>query len=409
MENNILIYQVSEINRYIKGLLHGDPRLRDIRVAGEISNFKHHRSGHMYFTLKDGNSALRCVFFRRENQRCPFRPEDGLGVVTHGNISVYEPDGVYQLYVLEMEPEGMGSLFLAFEQLKKKLEAEGIFRAELKKELPFLPRKIAVITSPTGAALHDIVTTLQKRSPQVDVLIVESLVQGSSAAADIERALDLVNRRQDIDLIILARGGGSLEDLWPFNEERVARAIYRSDVPVISAVGHETDFTIADFAADLRAPTPTAGAQAAVPERAELLARIDQLRDRCFNALQRRMQQEKQILDHITGERFFRIPAERIRLSAEYLGQLSFQLRREMIRLMQMKEMKLAGMIDKLENRSPLKVMNRGYSFCRDEEGGIIHSVKDVQVGQVIRLTFIDGRAGCRTEWIEEDSIVDER
>ncbi|HED24818.1 MAG TPA: exodeoxyribonuclease VII large subunit, partial [Firmicutes bacterium] len=270
MENNIRIYQVSEINRYIKGLLQGDPVLQDIRVAGELSNFKHHRSGHMYFTLKDGNSSLRCVFFKRDNQRCPFRPEDGLGVVAHGNISIYEPDGVYQLYVQEMEPAGMGSLFLAFEQLKRKLEAEGLFRAELKKDIPFLPRKIAVITSPTGAALQDIITTLQKRSPQVDILVVESLVQGPAAAEDIERAIDLVNKRPDIDLIILARGGGSLEDLWPFNEERVARAIHRSLIPIISAVGHETDFTIADFAADLRAPTPTAGAQAAVPDSAEL-------------------------------------------------------------------------------------------------------------------------------------------
>lgn len=407
MQNNIQVLKVSEINRYVKGLIQGDPRLRDLWVSGELSNFKHHRSGHMYFTLKDSTSSLRCVFFRRENVRCIFKPTDGMEVILHGNISVYEPDGAYQLYVAEMEPAGMGSLFLAFEQLKRKLEAEGLFRADRKKPIPALPRKVALVTSPTGAALQDMLTTIKKRFPHVHLLVVESLVQGSGAAADIVRALDLLNKRNDIDLIILARGGGSLEDLWPFNEEAVARAIYRSELPVISAVGHETDFTIADFTADLRAPTPTAGAAAAVPEKEEMLLKIKQFRERAAMALQRRLQQEKQKVDHIVSDRFFRLPGRRIKLSTELLEQLEVKLRREIVRVLQYKGMRLTAQIDKLESYSPLKVMNRGYSYCRDEEGNIIRSVKQIRLGRLLQLSFKDGQAVCRTEKVEEGLLID--
>ena len=407
MENNINIFRVSEINRYVKGLIQGDLRLRDLWVTGEISNFKHHRSGHMYFTVKDSISSLRCVYFRRENMRCIFRPADGMEVILHGNVSVYEPDGLYQLYVTEMEPAGMGSLFLAFEQLKKKLESEGLFRIEHKKALPVLPRKIGLVTSPTGAALQDILTTLKSRFPFIQVLVVESLVQGSEAATDIVRALDLLNQREDVDLIILARGGGSLEDLWPFNEESVARAIYNSHLPVISAVGHETDFTIADFVADLRAPTPTAAAAAAVPDHEDLIAKHRQLRERSVLALQRRLQQDKQLIDHIVSERFFRLPGRRIKLAGEMLGQLNAQLRREAGRYLQLRGIELSAQIDKLDSYSPLKVMNRGYSFCRNEQGKIIRSVKDVIINQLLQLNFKDGRAHCRAELIEEDHIIE--
>ncbi len=407
MQNTSPVLKVSAINRYIKGLIQGDPRLSDLWVTGEISNYKHHRSGHIYFTVKDSAASLRCVFFRRENMRCVFQPADGMEVILHGNISVYEPDGVYQLYVTEMEPAGMGSLFLAFEQLKKKLEVEGLFRIESKKKLPFLPKKIGLITSPTGAALQDILTTIKKRFPHVHLLVVESLVQGAGAAADLVRAVDLLNRRDDIDLIIIARGGGSLEDLWPFNEEAVARSIYRSCLPVISAVGHETDFTIADFTADLRAPTPTAAAQAAVPDLDEMLISIRQLRERASLALQRRLQQEKQMLDHIVSERFFRLPKRRIKLSRDLSEQLGLRLRREIMRVMQYKGMKLSAQIDKLDSYSPLKIMNRGYSFCRDQEGNIVRSIKNLRIGQLLQLSFKDGRALCSTEQIEEDSGIE--
>lgn len=407
MQNNIYILKVSELNRYVKNLIQGDPRLSDLWVVGEISNFKHHRSGHMYFTLKDNTSSLRCVYFKRENMRALFQPADGMEVIIHGNISVYEPDGVYQLYVAEMEPAGMGSLFLAYEQLKKKLEAEGLFRAENKKKLPMMPRKIGLVTSTTGAALQDILATLKKRFPYIQVLVVESLVQGTEAAEDIVRAIDLLNRYADIDLIILARGGGSLEDLWPFNEEIVARAIHGSSLPVISAIGHETDFTIADFAADMRAPTPTAAVAAAVPEFSEMNTALRQLRERAVIALQRRLQQEKQLLDHVVSERFFRLPGQRIKLLRELQYKLQIQLHREISRFLQIKAMQLSAQIDRLDGYSPLKVMSRGYSFCRDEEGRIIRSIKDIRLDQLLQLSFRDGRAYCRTEKLEEVKIVE--
>lgn len=402
------VFTVSEINRYVKGLIQSDPRLHDLRVTGEISNFKHHRSGHMYFTVKDSSSSLRCVFFRRNNLNCIFEPTDGMEVILHGYLSVYEPGGQYQLYVQEMQPAGMGSLYIAFEKLKQKLQAEGLFRAEHKKIIPRLPQKIGLITSPSGAALQDIMTTIKKRFPHIHLLVVESLVQGPGAAADLVRALDLLNQKEDVDLIILTRGGGSLEDLWPFNEEIVARAIYRSSKPVISAVGHETDFTIADFTADLRAHTPTEAAAAAVPIYDELISGIEQLRNRAALALKNRLLQEKQRLDHVVSERFFRQPVERIKNSRSRLEEAEGKLRREMIRYLQFKGVNLTALIGKLESYSPLKVMNRGYTFCRDQDGNIIRSVKDISIGQLLKLNLQDGRADCRAEKIEEDCSVDE-
>lgn len=404
MQQKDRVFTVSELNRYVKGLLQGDPRLRDLWVAGEISNFKHHRSGHMYFSIKDGAAALRCVFFRRENARCRFRPADGMEVILHGNLSVYEPDGVYQLYVAEMEPAGMGSLYLAFEQLKEKLAREGLFSAERKRRLPLLPRVIGIVTSPTGAALQDILTTVRRRFPHVRLVVAESLVQGNGAPDDIARALDRLNRCPGVELIIVARGGGSLEDLWPFNTETVARAIYRSRLPVISAVGHETDFTIADFTADYRAATPTAAVAAALPEEAELRQQLAQLRERAGLALRRRLQQEKQLLDYTVTGRFYRRPRLLLERSREQLLRLDGRLRQETVRLLQLKGLRLAALEEKLEGFSPLRVMNRGYSFCRDEEGKIIRSVCDLKVGGMLRLSFKDGRARCRTEAVEEGS-----
>ncbi len=402
LSNDLPVIKVSEITRYIKGLLNGDPRLQDLWVAGELSNFKHHRSGHMYFTLKDSSASLRCVYFRRENARCPFKPADGMEVFAHGSISLYEPDGVYQLYVQELEPAGMGSLYLAFEQLKKKLEMEGLFNQQHKKSIPGMPRKIGVVTSPTGAALQDMLATFKKRYPHVEILVVESLVQGAGAADDLVKAMYLLNQRDDIDLIIIARGGGSLEDLWPFNEEIVARAIFKSRLPVISAIGHETDYTIADFTADLRAATPTAAAVAAVPDINEVEKSLKQLQDRATQAVQRIMEKEKQRLDSIVSEKFFALPAKRIKLQGQQLNLLQNNLKREIVRLLQIKGIELNSRIDRLEGYSPLKVMSRGYCYCRDENGNIIRSVKEVKVNQLLKLNFRDGKATCRTEKIEE-------
>ncbi len=409
MKNQLPVFTVTEINRYVKSLMQSDPGLRDLWVSGEISNFKHHRSGHMYFTVKDSSSALRCVFFRRDNLSCFFEPQDGMEVILQGYISVYEPAGQYQLYVQELQPAGVGSLYIAFEQLKQKLEAEGLFKAEHKKKLPKVPRKIGLVTSPGGAALQDILTTIKKRFPHVQLLVVESLVQGPGAVADLVRAINILNLKADIDLIILARGGGSLEDLWPFNDEKVARAIFKSSKPIISAVGHETDFTIADFTADLRAHTPTEAAAAAVPVFSELTAEVEQLKSRSGLALKNRVLQEKQRLDHIVSERFFRRPQERIRNTKSGLSEIETRLKKEMIRFLQLKGIKLTALIDKLESYSPLKVMNRGYTFCRDKKGNIIRSVKDIKVGQLLQLSLRDGRAECRAEKVEEDRVIESR
>ena len=408
LENNLPVTKVWEITRYIKGLLNGDPRLQDLWVAGELSNFKHHRSGHMYFTLKDSKASLRCVYFKRENARCPFKPADGMEVFAHGSISLYEPDGVYQLYVRELEPAGMGSLYLAFEQLKKKLEKEGLFRLEHKKAIPGMPGKIGLVTSPTGAALQDILATIKNRYPHVEIFVVESLVQGAGAADDLARALDVLNARNDIDLIIMARGGGSLEDLWPFNEELVARAVFKSRIPVISAIGHETDYTIADFVADLRAPTPTAAAVAAVPDIYEVQKSLKQLHDRAHQAVHRIVLKEKQRLDNIVSDKFFALPARRVKLQGEQLELLQNNLKREIIRLLQYKGMELNARIDRLEGFSPLKVMSRGFCYCRDEEGNIIRSIKEIEEEQLLKLNFRDGSATCRTEKIEEGTAIGE-
>ena len=268
------IYSVRELTAMVKERLTSDPRLAGVAVLGEISNFKHHSSGHMYFTLKDEHSRLRCVMFRRENMRLRFRPADGQAVIAKGDVSVYEAAGDYQLYVREMVPAGHGELALAFEQLKQKLAAEGLFDEERKRPLPVLPRRIGVVTSPEGAALRDIISVTRRRFPNMPILLAPAVVQGEEGPDSVVRAIRLMNEHGGVDVLIVGRGGGSLEDLWTFNDERVARAIAASRSPVIAAVGHETDFTIADFVADKRAPTPSAAAEMGVPYKRALLAHI---------------------------------------------------------------------------------------------------------------------------------------
>ncbi|WP_069188398.1 exodeoxyribonuclease VII large subunit, partial [Paenibacillus sp. GM2] len=262
MEQRIL--SIKELNRYIRMKLESDSLLQDVWIRGEISNFTHHSSGHMYFTLKDKDSRIKTIMFASHNQRLPFIPKEGARVIARGNVSVYERDGQYQFYATHMQPDGIGSLYLAFEQLKGKLEAEGLFAPERKRPIPRYPHVIGVITSPTGAAVRDIITTLARRYPQAAVVLYPVLVQGKAAAPSIVKAIRRLNQMGEADVLIVGRGGGSLEELWAFNEEQVARAIYQSEIPVISAVGHETDFTIADFVSDLRAATPTAAAELAV-------------------------------------------------------------------------------------------------------------------------------------------------
>lgn len=284
---------VGALTKYIKRKFEVDPHLRDLWIKGEISNFKYHSRGHMYFTLKDEQARIQAVMFAGYNQYLSFRPEDGMKVLVRGEISVYEPSGNYQIYVKEMQPEGIGNLYLAYEQLKKRLEAEGLFSAEHKKPIPAFPRYIGVVTSPTGAAIRDILTTIRRRYPIATVILFPTLVQGEEAAGSIVRSIEKANELGYIDVLIVGRGGGSIEELWAFNEEAVARAIFASKVPIISAVGHETDFTIADFVADLRAPTPTGAAELAVPHVTELMERISQRKLRLMRAMKEKLPQNQ--------------------------------------------------------------------------------------------------------------------
>ena len=398
------VFSVTEVNRYIKGLFDTDSNLRDITVAGEISNFTHHRSGHMYFTLKDEKSSLRCVFFKGSNMHCKFLPSEGMNVWGKGRISVYEVSGQYQLYVDELEPAGMGSLYLAFEQLKKQLEKEGLFKDVHKKPLPPYPCRVGLVTSPTGAALQDILSTARQRFAPVTFLLTETLVQGVKAPEDIVSSINFLNRRGDVDVIILARGGGSLEDLWAFNNEEVARAVFNSDIPVVSAIGHETDFTITDFVADCRAPTPTGASALLFPSREDLSRRVNSLADRLASSLRRRVDRDRQRLDYIIRDRFFRLPLEQIQARREQCVNLEKQLEQLILYRLQEKAYRLSNAATKLEGLSPMQIMKRGYSFCRDEKGNLVTSVSHVSPGQRLKLGFKDGNAWSRVETVEKNS-----
>lgn len=356
------IFTVGQINRYIRNLLENDFILSSLLVKGEISNFKAHSSGHLYFTLKDASGALSCVMFRQDAAGLPFEPENGMQVVVYGHISLYEKTGQYQLYAEFMEPLGIGALQVAFEQLKEKLAAEGLFDGDFKREIPKNPSCIAVITSPTGAAVRDILQIVKRRDPNVKVAIFPTLVQGEQAAADIVRSLKLVNEWGKADVIILGRGGGSMEDLWCFNDENVARAVFASEIPVISAVGHETDFTITDFVADMRAPTPSAAAELATTPLAE--------RREAFHRLELRLERDVSAL----------LTSCRRRLDKEMTN-----------RLMQRAE-RWQYLTNRLEAASPLAVMSRGYVMAVTSSGNLLTSAKQAEVGDRVTLHLQDGK-----------------
>lgn len=321
-QTSALVLSVTQLNTYVRSLLDGDPHLAQVFLSGEISNFTdHYRSGHLYFSLKDDRCVIRAVMFAQYAGRLRFAPEDGMKVIVRGRVGLYEVSGQYQIYVEDMQPDGLGALNLAYEQLKRKLEREGLFRPERKKPLPKFPESIGVITSPTGAAVHDILTILERRYPVAKVVFCPVQVQGEGAAQQIAQAVERFNRRNGADVLIVGRGGGSIEDLWAFNEEVVARAVAASRIPVISAVGHETDFTICDFAADLRAATPSAAAELAVPDRMELLGAILAARERMKSAVQSRLSQESSQLETFLQKRVMQRPQEflelrKIRLTA---------------------------------------------------------------------------------------------
>ncbi|AZK47068.1 exodeoxyribonuclease VII large subunit [Paenibacillus lentus] len=436
------IYSIKELNRYIRMKMESDKLLSEVWIRGEISNFTHHSSGHMYFTLKDKDSRIKSIMFASHNQRLPFIPREGTRVIARGNVSVYERDGQYQFYATQMQPDGIGSLYLAFEQLKQKLEAEGLFAPQRKRSLPAFPRVIGVITSPTGAAVRDILTTLERRYPQARVVLHPVLVQGKGAAPSIVKAIRTMNALGEADVLIVGRGGGSLEELWAFNEEAVARSIYDSAIPVISAVGHETDFTIADFVADLRAATPTAAAELAVPHAAELREQLRQLERVLQQGLQHQLRQARERLRRLAASPALRQPQRSLLQHAERLDMLQARLERRMraqaeltgaahARLHQRllryhpqdtlaltkrrhvdaerllraamngtlkeKSQKLAYSIRQLDALSPLKVMARGYSLVYDEKGQrLVKSLNDVEPGDLVKVKLTDGELDCQ-------------
>ncbi|WP_236588138.1 exodeoxyribonuclease VII large subunit [Tumebacillus amylolyticus] len=453
MNNQREIPTVTMLTMKIKNMFENNPSLQDCWVRGEISNFTHHSKGHMYFTLKDPNSRIKAIMFAGNNRYLKFIPKEGMKVIVHGYVSVFERDGAYQLYVDDMQPEGLGSLFLALQQLKEKLQREGLFDAVHKKPLPSFPRVVGVITSPTGAAVRDIITTISRRFPVADVLLHPVIVQGPGAPSSVAEAIRAMNELGEVDVLIVGRGGGSLEELWAFNEEIVVRAIHASTIPVISAVGHETDTTLADFVADVRAATPTAAAELAVPHIVELRRRIDTLQmglqkhlldrvkdgrkrlervesstvftrpthqlnqwrqvidnqeDRLQLALTRLANQQNRRLSQLEARLVQVSPVERAKRMEQQLMYAVERLTRATGQVVQRDENRFERMLDKLDAYSPLNVMRRGYSLAYTSgKKRLIRSVRDVNPSDQVLVRVKDGWLDCQVWGLEEENTDD--
>lgn len=391
-------YTVTQLTRHISRMFEQDELLSGVTVSGEISNFKHHSSGHMYFTLRDEQSVIKCVMFRNANARLRFRPADGMRVICHGAVSVYEAGGSYQLYPQRMEPDGIGDLWQAFERLKEKLEREGLFDPAAKRRLPALPARVAVVTSRTGAVIRDIRNVLFRRYPGIRLVLVPAAVQGADASASLIAGIRRVNRFAAADVIVLARGGGSLEDLWPFNDEGLAREIRRSAIPVVSAVGHETDFTIADFAADLRAPTPSAAAELIVPEYEALVSRLHAARERMDGGIRRRLRLERERLVRMSVRPALSDAAYPIRTLKAHLMRLRTGLDRAAALSAERSRHRLTAAIAKMEALSPMRVLLRGYAIATDEAGETVREIEQLPAGAGFTLSLRNGDLACRSE-----------
>ena len=392
---------VTQLTGYIKLLLDRDEILSQTCVRGELSNYKIHSSGHHYFTLKDEGAVISCVLFRSDAMRLRFRPESGMKVILTGRVSLFPRSGQYQLYVSHMQPDGAGDLAVAFEQLKQRLQAQGVFDAAHKKPLPRYPERVALVTSPTGAAVRDMIRILGRRWPLASVLVCPVRVQGEGAAEEIAAMLELVDAAELADVIITGRGGGSLEDLWAFNEEIVARAIYRCKTPVISAVGHEPDVTIADFAADVRAATPSNGAELAVCDRTELRALLEQQARRMEKAQERRLELLRQRLRRLSERPVLRSPEGSLQQKELLLELLWQRLERAAVSAVEQDQRRFAALSGRLDALSPLKVLARGYAVAT-RQGQVLHSVEQLSPGEEIRLRLADGTAFCAVERIEK-------
>ncbi len=389
-------WSVSELTRYLKDLLESDHNLADVWVQGEISNFTQPRSGHLYFTLKDGGAALRCVMWRNAAARLPSLPRDGDAVEAHGAISVYEAGGQYQLYVDRIRPRGEGALFQEFLRLKAKLEAEGLFDEARKRSIPTRPRCIGIVTSPTGAALRDMLNTLRRRYPLAEVVLAPSPVQGEEAPAGILKALHLLNTLVKPDVILLARGGGSIEDLWAFNHEAVARAIALSETPVISGVGHQTDFTIADFVADLRAPTPTAAAELATPDRLDLISTLDDLSQRLARAVLAQTSALRWASNDLSARLARSSPAASIQSDRQHLDELASRAARGLFHRLQLQHVQLSGLERRLAALNPQAILRRGFAILTRPDGRLVSRAAQAHAGDRLAVHLSDGKFSAR-------------
>ncbi len=400
------ILKVSQINTYLKSVFDSDLNLKNIYVNGEISNFtNHYRSGHMYFTLKDENSAVKAVMFRSAAQRLRFIPENGMKVLVRCNVSVYERDGTYQLYCEDMQPEGIGELTVAFEQLKKKLEDEGLFSSEHKKNLPLYPMKIGVVTSPTGAALQDILNVVARRYPGARIILEPVKVQGEDAADEISAAIDKFSKLNACDVLIVGRGGGSIEDLWAFNDESVARAIFNCNIPVISAVGHETDFTICDFVSDMRAPTPSAAAELAVPDYREVLYYADKTLDSMASAILKKINAYEIALIQLKQKIDNNSPQKILQLYSQCVDACSTGIGVAIAKKLEAYSNVLSLYALSLESASPLKTLSRGYAVVKNEMLSTVKQAKDLNNGESITVIMHDGKVNCTVTNIEIDNV----
>lgn len=400
---NTLVLSVSQLNRYIKMNFDADENLANIFISGEISNFtNHYRTGHLYFTIKDDSAAVRAVMFNSSAKRLKFMPEDGMKVIARGRVSVYEASGQYQLYVDDMQPDGVGALNLAYEQLKEKLQKEGLFSELHKKPLPPYPEKVGVITSPTGAAVRDIINVLGRRFPYAEIVFCPVLVQGDGAHLQLTAAVNLFNSERAADVIIIGRGGGSIEDLWEFNDEGLARAVYNSEIPVISAVGHETDFTICDFVADMRAPTPSAAAELAVPDANELQYALSALKNRMFLNVSSGIADRRSRLEYLTSKGALKSPDEMLSNRSQRLDTAFSKMLSSYENRIGGKKVEFISAATALSKLDPMSVLMRGFAFVSDKNGKNVYSSQALAKGDKINVRFHDGSAVCEVKEITQ-------
>ena len=398
---NIKPISVTELNLYIKDKINQDEFLNNVYVKGEISNFKHHYTGHMYFTLKDEKSLIKCIMFKSSTERLTFTPKDGMKVKAFGTVAVFERDGVYQIYCKAMEEDGLGDLYQKYEELKIKLEKKGLFDPIHKKRIPFMPRVIGVLTSSTGAVIRDIINVSTRRNPNVYIRLLPVPVQGNGAEKEIARAIQIMNEKKLADVIILARGGGSLEDLWPFNEEIVAEAIYNSEIPIISAVGHETDFTIADFVADLRAPTPSAAAELAVKDIRDITDKLANYNKRYKLALNKKVEFMRLRFEKVMNRRAYTNPLQRVQDEYVRLDKITKNIENLVVKKERELRLKTVQIITKIDSLSPLKALTRGYAVA-EKNGNIVKSISDIKLNDEINITFSDGKAKANIKEISK-------